>query len=489
MSAETEAPDNIVIPSADTDADAQQSAVSTASPAVSAASSVDSAASPAIGVSSPAGSDNSTQRQPGKYYCPYAVVALRIVVGALFVMSGFAKAVDPWGFIFKIEEYLAAWEMVQPRTIILVVAIAISAYELVFGFLLMVGSFKRGAPWLLMLSMAFLLPLSAYIWIANPVDDCGCFGEMWSISNAATFWKNVAIVIALGYLCRYNRCLRRGVYSPTIQWIALSVALLYTILISLYGYNIQPMVDFRSYPVGTDLYALLNEGDSGEGADDEDVAMVYERDGVEQQFSIYDLPDSTWTFVRRVAPHAVQRDSGFAIYDVDSEDVTDYAISNTGDMLILVIPESNRVDIAYTYAINEMDKAIRRAGGSMIALIASTPEGIARWIDMSMADYPCYIVEDTSLKQLARGQMSMVYLYDGVIKWKRALSAFQFDVVDALGNGDLSVADINVDDKWNFYFITVLAASLLLLLALTQEFILRLLPKKQKKQLTLQSEK
>lgn len=424
---------------------------------------------------------------PDRFYCPYAVMALRIIVGALFVVSGISKAVDPWGFIFKIEDYLAVWNITEPRTITLVVAIGLSVYEFVFGFLLMTGCFKRMAPWMLMLSMAFMLPLTAYIWIANPVDDCGCFGEMWKISNAATFWKNVAIVLALVYLVRFNAKLRRGVYRPAIQWAVVVILLFYTIIVSLYGYNVQPMIDFRPYPVGTDLYATLN-GDSADDAD-EQILMVYERDDEEYEFSIDELPDSTWTFVRRVDMAPAHDGGGFTIYDVDNDDVTDIAIDEEGEMLLLVIPESNRVDIAYTYAINEMNKAINRTGGSMIALLAASPEGIERWIDMSMADYPCYIVEDTSLKQLARGCMSMVYLKDGVIEWKRALSAFDFSTVDALGSGAMSVGDIDIDDRNNFYVITVIAAAILLIIAITQEFILRLLPKKQKKQLTLQSEK
>ncbi|RXE61891.1 hypothetical protein ED328_16750, partial [Muribaculaceae bacterium Isolate-001 (NCI)] len=64
------------------------------------------------------------------------VWALRILVGALFVFSGIVKAIDLWGFVFKLEEYLAAWGMTQPRSLVLMVAMAVSAYEAVFGFLL-----------------------------------------------------------------------------------------------------------------------------------------------------------------------------------------------------------------------------------------------------------------------------------------------------------------------------------------------------------------
>lgn len=85
--------------------------------------------------------------------------------------------------------------------------------------------------------------------------------------------------------------------------------------------------------------------------------------------------------------------------------------------------------------------------------------------------------------------MSVVYLKDGVIEWKRALLAFDFATVDALGNGSLSVDSLDIDDLHSFYVVTAVALGLLLIIALTQEFILRLLPEKQKKRLTLQSEK
>lgn len=433
------------------------------------------------------GERNNTAGRYNKLYSPYMVIVLRIIIGALFVVSGFSKAVDPWGFIFKIEDYFAAWGMTEPRTITLVISMALSTYELVTGFMLMTGCFKRLSPWLLMLSMVFMLPLTAYIWIANPVDDCGCFGEMFKLSNAATFFKNVVIVAALVYLCKYNARVQRGVYRPAVQWLVLVVVMLYSIVIGLYGYNIQPMVDFRSYPVGSDLYSMLNsENEDGISQ----FKLVYEKDGMEETFTVDNLPDSTWTFVRREDPvDDTMNDKAFSIYDVDGDDVTDFVISDEGEQLLLVIPEANRVDISGTYAINELDKAISKEGGSMIALIASTPEGIVKWIDISMADYPCYIAEDTYLKQLVRGHMSLVYLKDGVIEWKRILAAFDFSTIDALSNGELTIDDIEIDDKGNFNLITILTIGFLVVIALFQEFILRLMPKKQKKQLTLQSEK
>ena len=105
---------------------------------------------------------------PDRFYKPYVVVMLRVVIGAIFIISGLSKAVDPWGFIFKLEDYFAVWNFTEPRTITLVVAIALSVYEFVLGFLLLTGCFKRVAPRLLMLMMAFMLPLTVLVMVLEP---------------------------------------------------------------------------------------------------------------------------------------------------------------------------------------------------------------------------------------------------------------------------------------------------------------------------------
>ena len=44
-----------------------------------------------------------------------AIWVLRLALGAVFILSGFVKLVDLWGFVFKIEEYLAVWNLMQPH--------------------------------------------------------------------------------------------------------------------------------------------------------------------------------------------------------------------------------------------------------------------------------------------------------------------------------------------------------------------------------------
>ena len=126
---------------------------------------------------------------------PWIVWTLRIVVGGVFIMSGLVKDIDLWGFVYKIEEYLTAWGIRQPRSMVVMAALGISGAEFILGAMLATGSYKRTAVWGLLAMMAVMLPLTLYIYIFSPVSDCGCFGDFWKLSNGATFLKNIIILL------------------------------------------------------------------------------------------------------------------------------------------------------------------------------------------------------------------------------------------------------------------------------------------------------
>ena len=144
---------------------------------------------------------------------------LRLLVGGVFVMSGLTKSIDLWGFLFKLEEYLGVCHITQPRSVVFMAAMLISGYEFVLGALLMMGCYKRVTAWGLTLTMVVMLPLTLYLWIADPVSDCGCFGDFLKLSNGATFLKNVVITAGLLYLIKWNVRLKEALFNPAIQWI------------------------------------------------------------------------------------------------------------------------------------------------------------------------------------------------------------------------------------------------------------------------------
>ncbi|MCM1519735.1 MAG: DoxX family protein [Lachnoclostridium sp.] len=345
------------------------------------------------------------------------VISLRIIIGVLFVVSGFAKAIDPWGTVYKISEYFTVWDIAVTTGITTTLAFLLSTWELVWGALLLLGCYRRVAVVCLLLMMAVMLPLTLYIAIANPVADCGCFGDLWVISNTATFVKNILITAALIYLLIKNVKVDTVVYSTHTQWIVGGLVTFYALAISLYGYNVQPLEDFRRFAPGK---ALVTDD---EDVDDAEYTFIYERDGESREFSQDNLPDSTWTFVdRRLKSGSEVAADGLAVM-VDGEDILPEIISDDAEQFIVTIPDLTKIDISISNTINDLNDYIEERGGSLVTFMAGDDRQLAYWADISMASYDIYQVESNLVKELARGTAALVYLNKGVVKWKRTISS------------------------------------------------------------------
>lgn len=351
---------------------------------------------------------------------------LRIAVGLVFLYSGFVKVVDPWGFIFKLEEYLALADIVFPRSITLLLSLGCSIFEFVAGLLLATGCYRRLVPISMTAFMLVMLPLTAYLYIADPIPDCGCFGDAVILTNGETFFKNVLLSAAVVALLFLNFRVG-GLISKHLGWIVAGLGFIYSLALGIYGYNVQPAVDFRPYPEGRSL-VQDNEGD------EDNIRFVYRKGGVTKEFSADNLPDGDgWEFVERIEGDS-GNDSYFAITDTDGEDRFPELIESGYDrgFFLLVIPEPEMVDISGTYYVNELASVCNDNNIGFCCAIAADSAGIEDWKDRSFADYEVYTAEDTSLKELVRGTMALVYVAGGKIIWKRTVSSVTDSFLDEI---------------------------------------------------------
>ncbi len=367
---------------------------------------------------------------------PYIVWTLRIIIGVTFIISGLTKMIDVWGFTYKIEQYLNVWGWDITRQLVVFTAITLSAVEFVVGVLLTTGCYRRSSTWLASAIMMIMLPLSAYIMVVNPVDDCGCFGDFLKISNVSTFLKNIIISFGLVYLWQNNSYIK-GIFNVNIQWLIGCASYIYILIIGFLGYNVQPLIDFRPYKVGN---SLVNNVDSN----NTQYNFIYSKDGIKKEFDINNLPDSSWTFVDRIEKNSTIKTNNeydnayFAIFSLDNEDVTNNVISTINDQIIILIPEIKYADISHSFLINEMNEYIIEQGGELIGIFAENDiNKIEHWADLSLAQWPIYISEDTAIKEFARGKMSVVYLKNGIIQWKRTLSSIPSDIFASSKSNDI----------------------------------------------------
>ncbi len=365
----------------------------------------------------------------------WTVLALRLAVGGTFVFSGLAKAIDIWGVGYKIDDYLAAfgWSWAMPFAGMM--AVALPLFEFLAGLMLVIGSFRRATVIALLCCMAFMLPLSAYVMACNPVPDCGCFGEAWTLGNTATFWKNVALTAALAYLLLRNKRLR-SLYGPAVQWLTLTMPAIVAMIVMAYGYYFQPMIDFRPYKVGT---VLTN---SGESFDDSNYVFIYEKNGVTKEFSINNLPDTSWTFVDRretvVNHEADKKASPITAYDGDNS-AADNLIPEKGVTLLLLIPDIEEINSLTNFRLNDINDLAADSGYQMICLTGSDEKQLDEWRELSMADYPVYRMDDSQLKQIARGNPAVVIVADGKIAYKSSFTDFYADFDNATKGKHLDI--------------------------------------------------
>lgn len=296
----------------------------------------------------------------------------------MFIFSGFAKLIDLWGFVYKIQEYLAVWHVdFFNHSIVLLGAFMISAIEFTCGVLLCLGVMRRLVPRLMLLIMAFMLPLTIYIALADPVSDCGCFGEALIISNTATCIKNIFLTAGIVFLSIYNSRAAHP-FLPVMQWAVIVTSLIYCAVIAMIGYFVQPMIDFRPYPVGGALISEDNEAQT------------------------------------------------LTIYNGD-EEVTDTVLASGDSLLILAVSDLTRHDMARSAQANAFARVASRQSVKMVAVVGADDAAAEAWARDVAAQYPVYTADDTQIKELARGDAALVYVSSDTIRWKRNLYSFRSD--------------------------------------------------------------
>lgn len=224
----------------------------------------------------------------------------RTLLALTFLFSGFVKAVDPLGTVYKIQDYLhegfgGIFQWAIPAAG--VAAVCLIALEWLLGIAMLLNVRTQWTSWITLLFYCIMTPLTLYIAIANPVSDCGCFGDALVITNWQTFWKNIILLLL-------SICLvicRKAIPELFSWWMEIIIALaaLGSVAgIMGYSYTHLPQIDFRPYKVGNHIPTLMEIPDDAE-VDQYEITLIYAKDGKEQTFTLENYPkgDPEWTFV------------------------------------------------------------------------------------------------------------------------------------------------------------------------------------------------
>ena len=178
----------------------------------------------------------------------------RVLVGLLFIYSGFVKLVDPIGSQYKFEEYFGAdvlnLEFLIPYA--LPFSILLIVTELVLGIMLLVGYKAKFTVWSLCGINLIFLFLTWYSYTYNKVTDCGCFGDALKLTPGETFYKNVVFMVFIVILILGVKHIKPIISNKFASLTTYSSVFL-ALIVTYYVLQHLPIIDFRAYSIGTDI--------------------------------------------------------------------------------------------------------------------------------------------------------------------------------------------------------------------------------------------
>ena len=351
-----------------------------------------------------------------------ALYVARTVVGLTFILSGLVKAIDPLGTQYKIQDYLAAIppSLSLPDMLTLLMSVSLSMVEFTLGAFMLTAISRRLTARLTLLFMVVMTAVTVWIYIADPVKDCGCFGDALTLTNLETLLKNI-VLLALAALVAWRPTHIGRLMSRSNQMLLGQMLMLTPVALSFWCLYDLPLIDFRPYHIGADIKAGM---EIPEGAEQPvfDTTFIMEKDGERREFTLDNYPDSTWTFVDSktvtVKEGYVPPIHDFSITAADGEDITDMVLGREGYTFLLISPDLDKADDQNFGDIDQIYEFCQDNSIPFYCLTASTENSQQHWQNITGAEYPFCMTDATTLKTMIRSNPGLMLLEKGVVRGK-----------------------------------------------------------------------
>lgn len=388
----------------------------------------------------------------------------RILIGIVFIYSGFVKLVDPLGSTYKFSDYFEAMGLIwaQPSSFVLSIILSISEFIIGIGILfnLKIKLSVLGA----LIMMIIFTPVTLWLAVADPVQDCGCFGDALVLTNWQTFFKNLIIIIPIVYLFILRKKIE-PLFTCKQQWGIISIFTIASSGILYYCYNNLPIIDFRPYKIGTHIpTAMIIPPDAP--APVWESMFTYSKNGKTKTFKVDNLPDSTWTFVdashKLISKGYEAPVHDFTITGDDGVDITDIILSNSNYNFLLISYDLDKANFTNFDKINKIADFCNQNHMGFYALTASGNESVYNFIDNYNPNFELYATDEITLKTIIRSNPGLVVIKDGTIinKWHYNNLPQPNNLSETITSASLlqykKIAD-------NYFVITLITLSLILM--------------------------
>ena len=350
----------------------------------------------------------------------------RIIVGIVFIYSGFVKGIDPLGSDYKFTDYFNAFGMGWMNATTLFFSFALSLAEFLIGIALLFNLWVSRMAWGSLLFMAFFTPLTLVLALTNPVSDCGCFGDAMILTNWQTFWKNIILLLLAIMIFVYRKEYKSSL--PLMgQFSFLTLAGAGMLCLSIYCYRHLPVLDFRPYAVGKNITEGMRLPE-GAKPDQYEVTLKYKnkQTGEIRSFTEENYPwqdTLNWEY-ESSSERLVKKGYITPIHDLVIEhptlgNITEEILEDDNYTILAVAYNLNQSDTQYQPAINRLAEYAREKGIRFYGLTSSSERDIEAYKKRNHVPYEFCTADEIQLKTMIRSNPGVIILREGTIldKW------------------------------------------------------------------------
>ncbi|TBV26257.1 DoxX family protein [Meridianimaribacter sp. CL38] len=351
----------------------------------------------------------------------FIVNVSRLLVGALFIFSGFIKLNDPLGFSYKLQEYFSYDVLNIPflEPYALGISIFVVIFEVVLGIFLLIGYKPKFTVWSLLAMIVFFTFLTFYAAYFDKVKDCGCFGDFLKLTPWESFTKDVILLVLILILFFGVKHIK-----PIFGKLGLTVASLLSFIACLwFAYHVLmhlPVFDFRAYKIGSNIQDNMT---IPEGAKKPvmEWTWLFDVNGEEKEFvtngSYPTVEGKLISYETKVIEKGYEPSILDFSIESDDEDLTTQFLEE--DHLVMITSyslESAEVDgLKKLKAVS--DKAIEN-GYTVIGLSASGNDVKAQIKKDYDLNFDFYLCDEKVLKTIVRSNPGVLVLEKGTVLQK-----------------------------------------------------------------------
>lgn len=389
----------------------------------------------------------------------------RILVGLLFIYSGFVKGIDPLGSDYKFTDYFYAFGMGWMSFSALFFSFVLSLAEFMIGACLFLNIKTKWAAWGAMIFMGFFTPLTLILAIKNPVTDCGCFGDALILTNWETFWKNVVLLL-MTFVIFFNKNKFKSSFNFLEQTVIMVCTIIFMLSVEIYSYRHLPIIDFRPYAIGKNIA----EGMAlPEGAPHDEYLLTLKyknkntgeiKDFTEENFPWQDTLNwehhSTVEKLIKEGYKAPIHD--FVIEHPERGNITDEVLQDDNYTFLVIAHNINKTSAKNQEKLNKLAAYAQEKGYPFYCLSASGADDTRKYAETHHVPYAFCSTDEIQLKTIVRSNPGLVLLRKGTVidKWAHR----DLPEVEDLKNKDLAsyclLQQQDITDRYVIYSLILL---------------------------------